>query len=555
MPRDVETDTNWVWMVGMYYDWTPTTDLDPTTGTDLHPSAYPNNGFVVKMSRAGAYQWGIHLHGRFMQVEDVAVCANGVIAVSGKGDTLGMDLDPGPGIARSGVNSAVATFVAFYDAAGNYMSHFAYSGVDFTIGELATDEAGDLYVGGILNGIAMDLDPTPTVDSISSGSYSAWMFKMDVGAMRYEWSRRYFPTVVSDEVWLVDVESHGGLVMLAGNFTGTSLNTDYGQSNTAVTSGSDPTKPSGFVALMDTAGNLLDAAVAYVNNDECNLNAATLDRDGNVYLVLSTAYPLINGTTMYVQHGNVVRTTVIGSGQGQLLARTCSPQDDWLMKLEATGPGVVIYGASCNDSVVAFGGWGGGVLELAGQVVDTVGEGSNSSSLVLVLDRSGNATAAWHDVPLTAPQTGTYSQVVALEATPENDLFVASVIGGNDVRYDLDMGPGMASTSMTDPAMEQGGGYVLRLDLDSTFIYVGVPERPDVRVAAFPNPTGDVLRLSAPVGILGVEVNDLQGRVMRRVAFRVGEECHVRMAGLAAGVYVVRVRTEAGEVAVRVVRD
>jgi hypothetical protein len=220
-----------------------TVDFNPSTATANLTSAGAGDIFVARYSSAGAYDWAIRAGGSSTSGEsgwEIAVDGSGNAVVSG--DFHGtVDFDPGTGTASlTSVGSNANTFVARYSSTGGYLWAFSPF-VQGTIGDIAIDVSGNIYLtGGLgadaadLTGYPNDFDPGPA--TVTFAGRPGFVAKYTASGA-YLWA---FP-ITSGDYTNVGATGKGvtadgnGDVYITGEFAGT-FDFDPGEATASVTS-------------------------------------------------------------------------------------------------------------------------------------------------------------------------------------------------------------------------------------------------------------------------------------------------------------------------------
>ncbi len=161
-----------------------TVDFDPGSGTTNLTSNGNEDVYLAKYSPAGSLLYAFRLNGTTSSTlletgVSLAVDATGNYYLGGR--FVGtIDLDPGSGTASFSSNG-VDGFVAKFDAAGNYLSGFAFDGNVYAV---ALDGSGNFWVTGTMPD-SMDADPGPGRAML----YSTAMF--DIYLAKYDASCNY----------------------------------------------------------------------------------------------------------------------------------------------------------------------------------------------------------------------------------------------------------------------------------------------------------------------------------------------------------------------------
>lgn len=139
-------------------------DFDPTEGVDQHATSVVDSAFVSKYAPDGTYLWTRSFQAKPTQSRDIAVDANGAVALSVSFTNI-VDLDPTTGtdyfMSRGETSDRAVTKL---NADGTY-AWTRVAGGEGTVGayNLAFDANGDVLLTGLFRE-TIDFDPTEGVD-------------------------------------------------------------------------------------------------------------------------------------------------------------------------------------------------------------------------------------------------------------------------------------------------------------------------------------------------------------------------------------------------------
>lgn len=196
-------------------------DLDPGVGVVNRTSAGSTDGFVVKLSPSGAYVWGATV-GNVSSDECKAVACDAMGNVYIAGMFIGaMDFDPGIGVANFSLGFSPNMFIWKLGPDGAYQW---VRGVGGTFEEVPTcmdvSSQGSIFVGGVFSGPA-DFDPGTGVFNLSPigiGARDAFCLKLDsTGA--FAWARQIGHPAVDHAASIA--ADDGDNVYLVGHISGT----------------------------------------------------------------------------------------------------------------------------------------------------------------------------------------------------------------------------------------------------------------------------------------------------------------------------------------------
>jgi hypothetical protein len=185
-----------------------------------------NQGFVLKLTTAGAYNWvstfrGLSSGFDLSRTLNLALDGSGGVFVGGS--YIGsVDFDPGPGTATL---PAAANFSGFVVKLSTNTGAFAWaralenvgSGSLTMVAALAADAAGNVYVTGSFRGTA-DFDPGAGTHSVTAAGSDAFVVKLTAGAS-FGWAET-FGGPGTDGGTAITVDP-SGTIHLAGSFSGT----------------------------------------------------------------------------------------------------------------------------------------------------------------------------------------------------------------------------------------------------------------------------------------------------------------------------------------------
>lgn len=189
---DLKLAGNFVYICGTFAYGNQSADFDPGPGVAMLTSIGNIDAFFGKYDQNGNYIWAENVAS---QNNDHAPC----ISVDGSGNvfvgvecsTVGVDFDPGPGVASIPIIPPWNFVVAKYDMNGAYLwaKPFAENGAWHWMTDLANDAAGNVYAAGYFSGTT-DFDPGPGVANMTPiGGFDACMFKLDANG-NYMWAKQ-----------------------------------------------------------------------------------------------------------------------------------------------------------------------------------------------------------------------------------------------------------------------------------------------------------------------------------------------------------------------------
>lgn len=254
-------------------------DFDPGPDSAILTAIGSTDIFVAKYDSNGNYVWAISMGGTATeQGYGLVVDAVGNIFVTGIFSSATVDFDPGPGTALLSAQSGVTvnTFIAKYDANGNYLWAKGMSrarGYSITI-----DDSDNLYLTGDFAG-STDFDPGPgtAILTATGSSYDAFVAKYDTSG-NYIWAISMGGTAAEQGNGLV-VDAVGN-VFVTGTFISATADFDPGPGTAILT---NPAGSNVFLAKYDPSGNY-QWALGIGDIGLNTGNGLALDAMGNVYV-------------------------------------------------------------------------------------------------------------------------------------------------------------------------------------------------------------------------------------------------------------------------------
>ena len=528
-----------------------TVDFDPADPNDAEDTftaaGNTSDGYLASYAADGAFRWAIPLSGTSVDaVNGVATDGERVVVV-GQFRSAEFDADPGPGtatIARSGETDG---FVAAYTTDGDYLWAFPLGGPDLDVLRSVAIDDGDVFVGGLLEGI-VDLDPSAGEAIVGQ----AFRYGLLVGSYRasdgaYQWG--IAPIATTTLSFPLGLAVDGVRVYTTGQFAGTT-DFDAGPGVAELTSTDVSTsqpQDAYLAAYRRTNGAFLWAgALGGPNNQYGNAIASDGTR---VYVGGRVA-----GTVDFDPGAGVEEHTVDQS-QGDVfdpfIAAYRAPTGAflWANPIASTAPG---SGSESAAAVAVVGPY----LYAAGQIAGTADFDAGPGT--------AEAGAAGFDDAFIAayvPATGAFVQADLLSGTG-NERATAVAIGTDDVVVagvfttfaagvfvDFDPGPGEELRRTNGGTDTFVAAYPLHLVVPTEVS----PEAKPLDVSVRPNPSagGAMLRARAAPGerLDGVLIDALGRRVAALFAGTTpgSGTVEVRLPdGLAPGTYLVRVQSADG---------
>ncbi|HEU4718586.1 MAG TPA: hypothetical protein VFU15_12165, partial [Bacteroidia bacterium] len=199
-------------------------DFDPGTGVSTMSTTGNANGtFIAKYDAGGNYLWSKSIsspvQGSSVLAESVSAMPGGDIIVSGFLNYTA-DFDPGPGVDTVSTSWQNKTFIARYDANGNFISVFAIQMSEYLHGTKSrVDINGNIFLGGSFQATA-DMDPGPGVSTLSALGYcSSFIAKYDPSG-NLQWAHSFGHSSTYTAGMSLDCDLAGN-VFLTGYFSDT----------------------------------------------------------------------------------------------------------------------------------------------------------------------------------------------------------------------------------------------------------------------------------------------------------------------------------------------
>jgi hypothetical protein len=153
------------------------TDLDPTATFDLRSSAGAYDGYIIKLSSDGLFQWARTFGGGLADtVEGIAMYQSEHFAVTGSFSDLGVDFDPGSGELLTDSRGETDAYVMLFDLNGEitWRQTFGSDGPDYGR-SIAVSPLGDIAFVGAFSGTNMHFDPdNQSLIEATRGDYDAF---------------------------------------------------------------------------------------------------------------------------------------------------------------------------------------------------------------------------------------------------------------------------------------------------------------------------------------------------------------------------------------------
>lgn len=464
-----------------------------------HSSSGLVDAYLVKYSSGGTYLYNYAWGGSgFDLINDISIDLNNNVYVTGQ-FTGSPDFNPGSAtnsISSNGLNDA---FISKFNSTGGYSWTRTFGSFLGDIGEgIATDNAGNVYTVGYVGGNT-DFDPgTGIVMPSSSGSFDAYIHKMD-GAGVFQWVA-YLGSTGSERSINIGIDSSNAIIH-AGNFSTSALDFSLGN-NTAIHSA--------------VGGN--DLFVQKI--EEC------LPTNGiDVHSVCGT-FTWIDGNT-YNQSNNTATYTLLGAN-----ANGC----DSVVTLDLTI--LPTYATAFNQSACKSFLWpsNGKIYNTSGTYRDTITSSLGCDSVLIM-------TLNIDTVDTRVVQNGiTLTSLNNLQPGPSKQWV--------DCNNNYAAIPGAIGKSFTPT---QNGSYALILtdptnsicaDTSACFniISVGIEETTIQKSTnIYPNPTTGIFTLEVRGDIKYniVQVFSLEGKLLKEQSIQSKQEL-IDVSNLSSGIYFVK---------------
>jgi len=202
-----------------------TVDFDPGP-KKVWVSSAENQGFVLKLTTAGAFGWvstfrGLSSDFDLSRTLNLALGGSGSVFVGGS--YIGsVDFDPGPGTATLPATTGFSGFVVRLTSSTGAFAwgrslESTVTGSGAMVSGLAADAAGNVYAAGSFWGTA-DFDPGAGMHSVTAAGTDAFLVKLTAGGS-FEWAET-FGGAGDDRGAAIAVDP-SGTIHLAGAYQGT----------------------------------------------------------------------------------------------------------------------------------------------------------------------------------------------------------------------------------------------------------------------------------------------------------------------------------------------
>ena len=500
--------------------FTGSCDFDPGPGTTTMTAAGNWAASLAKYDASGGLIWAKRFGGPLdVIVNDMIIDSVGNIYVTG--DFYGtVDLDPGTGTATI-VNSGTGPdlFMAKYDAAGNYVWGFGYTGSSYAAegNSIEFDPSGNLLVTGRLTG-NVDVDPGP-------GNVTVGICNFDWFVAKYSNSGSYLSSIAvpslnfTQDFGLAIAGDLAGNIYIMGRFED-SLDMDPSAGVQRIRSAGDFDI---FLASYSSTGAFRWAGnIGNANSD----GARTIKVDAAGNLVLAAGF---EGTVDFDFSAGAAPFTSIGANSDMLMA-TYSSTGAFLSAFQIGGTGSEGIGDFQFDGSGNFiiGGSYSGMCDFDPSPSGTRTFVSSVMSDGFVGAYDPNGVLLW--VGATTSNGNESVRSIAVNPLTGDNYFTGYFW---DEIADFDPTAGVFTL---DPSGTYRSGYVAKWT--STFLHAGdALEELGFRIAPNPSTGRFSLQLDADAAVV---VADLMGKVVFSGDFIAGTH-YLDLGNLAAGVYLVRV--------------
>ena len=475
-------------------------------------------------------------------------------------------------------------FIAKYDAAGNTLWARRAGGTNVDRGyAIATDNAGNVYIGGYFGGTANF--ETDTLTSV--GNEDMFIAKYNASG-NIIWTKGT-GGASSDIVYGIDVDNSGN-IHVTGYFNST---VDFGGTGNSLTTVGPGINPDIFVAKYDASGNTLWAKRAGSANSFDEGHDIAVDDLGFVYLTGS-----FEGTKADFGDGDSLTSS--GNKDVFIAKYSASGNTTWAKRIGGTGSDIGrriavdnlghVYIAGSVTDTVDFGGSGNspdpsGSLDMFVAKYDTSGTtewvrraGGTDSDRAngIAVDSSGNisVTGLFNGIDVdfgggnTLTSTGSLQDAFIVKYNGNGNTLWAKASAGNDrangvgIAIDNSGGTYVAgsftqniiletvvldgssnATSMFGSTIFLSNGFVTKLSnsisglLNPAAVYT-------IDISIYPNPAQDFITLEAEAGSV-YEITTLTGQTLMAGTVQQARE-QIATNGLTAGMYLIKVSNDKG---------
>ncbi len=306
--RDLKLDaSNNVHICGDFAYGMQSADFDPGAGVAMLTTRGNIDAFFAKYDLNGNYIWAKNVasqnndHGACLSVDALGNVYFGVM-----GSTVGIDYDPGPGVANIAISAPWNFVIAKYTSAGNFVwakPLQTYSTWHWMT-DFENDAAGNLYAVGYYSGTTDFDGGTGVANRTPVGGYDACLLKYDP-AGNFVWVKTAGGSQ-DDFGQALAIDNTQNLIFWTGSFKGTS-NFNVGSVGTSSTSVGNSDI---FMSKFDLNGNYILSKTTGGSDDDV---ATDIRIDGcpvsdRLWITGYTKSPTINleplpGISNFTNHG------------------------------------------------------------------------------------------------------------------------------------------------------------------------------------------------------------------------------------------------------------
>jgi len=510
-------------------------------GTFSLTSAGDWDVFIAKLDANGNFVWAKRFGGAVMDDgNSIAVDAAGNVHVTGifRGT---IDFDPGSDTFHLTSTGTTNAFLSKLDTDGNFIWAKRFGGTSGVIGyAIAIDAAGNVHTTGRLAGTA-DFDPgSGTHNLISAGNHDVYVSKLDADG-NFVWAKR-MGGANTEWSFSIAVDALGN-VFTTGYFYGTA---DFDPGNGEFYLDPVDGAPDVFISKLDADGNFEWAKQI----DAHGGNSVATDAAGNVYIAGA-----FSGTCDFDTGSGI--PNLVSAGESDVLISKLDTDGNFLWAKR--------MGGNLGDNGYAVAVDVADNVYTTGRFQDTTEFGLGNIPFSLV--SAGGFDVFVHKFCQGPPKSADFT----LNQQGAVVTFANSAVGATSFYWDF--GDGNASTEKNPVhSYAADGAYSVRLTvqnmcgariLDKEITIKTVAAQEPARRSSFrlfPNPNNGHFNIEIGDLAAGGEVEfllfGLDGRLLRReTAAPANDGTLVRRfdcSDLPTGIYLLRVRTGAGAVAMKV---